>query len=61
VLSVVVTTCYEPVSKGVVVFFQLLLMYGVVGREIYSRNCEETGGVFYRHTGCLKESLIVGI
>jgi hypothetical protein len=29
VLSVVVTTCYEPVSKGVVVFFQFILMYGV--------------------------------
>jgi hypothetical protein len=37
---VVVTTCYEPGSKGVVVFFQLLLMYGVFGMEVYSRNCE---------------------
>jgi hypothetical protein len=24
-------------------------------------NCEEAGGVFYRHTGCLKENFIVGI
>jgi hypothetical protein len=52
VRSVVVTTCYEPVSEGVVVFFQLLLMYGVFGREVYGRNCEKAGGVFYRHTGC---------
>jgi hypothetical protein len=45
VLSVVVTTCYESVSKGVVVFFLLLLMYGVIGGEAYGRNCEEAGGV----------------
>jgi hypothetical protein len=32
-LSVAVTTCYEPVSKGVVVFFQLIVMYDVFGRE----------------------------
>jgi hypothetical protein len=49
------------VSKGVVVFFQLLLMYGLFGREVYSRNCEEAVGVFYLHTGCLKESFIVEI
>jgi hypothetical protein len=36
-------------------------MYGVFGREEYSKNCEEAGGVFYRQTGGLKENLIVEI
>jgi hypothetical protein len=49
----------ETLADGVMIIFQLLLLYCVLGREIDSRNGQKVCCVFNCHTGCLEEILTV--